>query len=81
MHKFKYENQEMIYGGFLWATPPTQLLRSALRRLSCLLVSWPGCPFALVTPLRNSLLTRWRFRTVTHTVHTFKETASSLQTW
>ena len=21
MHKFKYENQEMIYGGVLWAAP------------------------------------------------------------
>jgi len=36
MHEFKYENQEMIYGGFLWAAP-TQL-RSALRQLDQLLV-------------------------------------------
>jgi len=51
MHEFKYENQEMTSGGLLWAAPPPTHLRSALRRLSCLLVSWPGCPFTLVTPL------------------------------
>ena len=51
MHQFKYVNQEIIYGGFLWAAPPPIKLRSGLRRLSCLLVSWPGCPLTLVTPL------------------------------